>query len=357
MKRNLVFVSMSFGVAVLTLFSCKKESISTGLEPLKPGSGTTKSAESYGISTDGRMLIFNTLDDYARVVENPDESTMADFTREAQALSFTSYAEQLDNLPEEQRTNELGSDYFTSFVNTDYIVQIGNYVYKLAPKQSKVLVLDAADIAYYDDLKNMNTTNKKIRVFSMADDVVELAESGAEGEKGLFCSENNATPDPFDDMSYSSWEPYTQSVANSNHQYIRRYERRARMNYYNIGIYKNLQAKLEVKGKVIKSPTSTGTYGADWFWTENCIAHIRSKRIYKIRCQAETGWMAVFTSLTNNQLWKCEYNSYQGMKGLHKLWLKGGFYYKTSANGTEISCYDGPLPGETLYHREIKHGY
>lgn len=231
------------------------------------------------------------------------------------------------------------------------------YLYKIDIGAQKVLVLSSQYRSEYEDLANSNLSNKHIRAFSLEDDVVELAESEDPGEKSVFCNESQAYNPNWTDVSWTAWEPYPGTVTFSDHQYVRRYRRECKMNYLKLGIYYNLQAKLSVKGYCEVSPTSTGTHDAISFETENCIASIRTKRIYKIRCQNETGWYAAVTSLTNYNLWKSEYNSYRGMRGLRKYWLKCGFYYRTSANGPLYTVHTGNLAGETLYHREISSGY
>ncbi len=345
----------------LTIGACKKDeqrSLSNSPSAIEANSKNLVFDETYHVASNGKMLIFRTVEDYENVVNDPTVDQMAQFIEVVQQLPHTTYTEKLAALPEETRVDLIGNAYFSEIINEDFVVQIGSSIYKLNKTTGKVFVLPAERVAEYKDLVEENKANQYIRQFSMEEDVIYLAESGDAGEK-LLCGESNAQNPNWSDVQWSGWEPYTGTVNTSDHQFRRHYKSEIKMNYLNLGIFKNLQAKLEVRGYVEVSPTSTGTYGATSFQTLNCIAHIRSNRIYKIRCQSETGWNAVVSALTNPyNFFRCEYNSYQGSKGLRKFWLKGGFYYKTSGNGPEISVYsDGYLPGETLYHREIKSGY
>jgi hypothetical protein len=84
----------------------------------------------------------------------------------------------------------LGDDDLAQILNEDWIVQIGDYLYRVIKPTESVYVLPVVNISEYQDLVNENKSNKHIRKFSTEDDVIELAESGAEGQKGLFCGED-----------------------------------------------------------------------------------------------------------------------------------------------------------------------
>jgi hypothetical protein len=356
--KKIIFTGILLVVTGLTIVGCKKDTPSPkSTQTIAQHEKALTFDPTFHVASDGRMLIFQTLIDYQKAVTDPSQEQIDAFTALIGKMPYTSYYEKLQGTPEELRVDIIGDDFFSQIINADFIVQIGDYLYKVNKGTGLVAVLPASQIANYSDLVTENKTNKYLRFFSVEEDVLESAEAGEEGLKSLFCSEGQASNPDWSETTYSAWEPYTNTVNNSNHQYVRRYKRECKMNYMNLGIYRNLQAKLEVKGMVQISSTSTGTYGISSFNTLNCIAHIRSKRIYKIRCQTETGWLAAFTALTNNNLYKCEYNSYRGTKGLKKYWLKGGFYYKTYGNGAEIPVYSTSLLGETLYQREIKSGY
>ncbi|MFN6084135.1 MAG: hypothetical protein ACK476_04315, partial [Fluviicola sp.] len=346
--KKLVYGTLFLAIVGISIQSCKKDLSRPNQEELKFDSDLN-------IASDGRMLVFKTVEDYEKVVDNPTESIRKTFLSKVSKMNHITHFENMKL--QKSNIDIFGDEYISQILNNDWIVQIGDYLYRVNKELGKVFVLPAANISEYNDLVAENKNNPNIRRFSTDDSVIELAESGAEGEKGLFCSENQASNnDNLDQTYYSAYEPYTNPVANSNHQYVRRYESTCKMNYLKLGIYYNLQAKLEVKGRVSKSSSSTGTYGINSFETLNCIAGIRFSRIYKIRCQAETGWNSGYVSLTNSNLYKAEYNSYQGSKGIKKFWLKCGFYYKTFTGGSEIAVFPTNLPGETLYHKQTKDG-
>jgi hypothetical protein len=87
----------------------------------------------------------------------------------------------------------LGDDDLAQILNEDWIVQIGDYLYRVNKPTELVYVLPASNVSEYQDLVNENVANKNIRKFSTEEDVVELAERGAEGQKGLFCGEGGVS--------------------------------------------------------------------------------------------------------------------------------------------------------------------
>jgi hypothetical protein len=105
-------------------------------------------------------------------------------------LKYTSYAERLSFDKSSESDDLLGDDDLAQILNEDWIVQIGDYLYRVNKPTESVYVLPASNVSQYEDLVNENKSNKNIRKFSTEDDVVELAESGAEGQKGLFCGES-----------------------------------------------------------------------------------------------------------------------------------------------------------------------
>ena len=71
-------------------------------------------------------------------------------------------------------------DFFSSLLNEDGVIQIGKFLYRINLETGLVAVLSEANLAEYADLVSMNKKNKNIRIFTTQDDVIDLAESGAE---------------------------------------------------------------------------------------------------------------------------------------------------------------------------------
>lgn len=135
------------------------------------------------------MLIFETTDDYRKVLNDPTEEIKSKFLQELDNLKYKSYAEHLSLSKSSENDDLLGDDDLAQILNEDWIVQIGDYLYRVNKPTESVYVLPASNVSQYQDLVNESKANKNIRKFSTEDDVIELAESGAAGQKGLFCGE------------------------------------------------------------------------------------------------------------------------------------------------------------------------
>lgn len=165
----------------ISLNSCKKEGSSVSQKE-------TNFDKDLNIKSDGRMLIFKSTEDYQKVVENPTEDIKFEFISKVSKMKHVSYTEKLDLLKSEN-DSLIGDDYLAQILNEDWIVQIGNYLYRVNKPEEKVYVLPVANIDEYDDLVNQNLLNPNIRKFSTFDNCIELAESGDMGEK---CNEHSA---------------------------------------------------------------------------------------------------------------------------------------------------------------------
>lgn len=182
--KKIVFGVMMFSLVGISLNSCKKDSLSDSKKE-------TSFYKGLNIKSDGRMLIFKTIEDYQKIVENPTESIRFDFISKVSKMKHNTYTEKNENL----KSNDdslLGDDYLAQILNEDWIVQIGDYLYRVNKPEEKVYVLPAVNIDQYNDLVNQNKSNPNIRKFSTSDNVIELVEEGASGEKGLKCSEDGA---------------------------------------------------------------------------------------------------------------------------------------------------------------------
>ena len=169
MKKT-ISIALLLTIIGLQILGCKKE-VST----------TPKSKQNfenaYNVSSDGRMLIFKTTASYNKLVNNITTEEEENFISFAKTQNYTSLLESR-SLAKSLSNNE---DYFlSSLLNEDGIVQIGEFLYKIDLEAELVGVLSHANIAEYADLVSMNKKNKNIRRFTTQDDVIYLAESGAE---------------------------------------------------------------------------------------------------------------------------------------------------------------------------------
>lgn len=182
--KKLIYGTLFLALLGILVVGCKKEEIQN------PITQKESTSSEFNLSSDGKMLIFKTTDDYKKVVNDPTEEIKSKFLKELANLKYTSYAKSSSPNKSSFSDDLLGDDDLAQILNEDWIVQIGDYLYRVNKPTESVYVLPTSNISEYQDLVNENKANKNIRKFSTEDDVVELAESGDEGQKGLFCGED-----------------------------------------------------------------------------------------------------------------------------------------------------------------------
>ncbi|MEN9700994.1 MAG: hypothetical protein RIR55_297 [Bacteroidota bacterium] len=178
--------------SVFILFSnCQKESTNVKIEE--------NDKLEFNVSSDGRMLIFKTSKDYKKIIEDTTSRLRSKFFETVKNMKHTTYSEYLGLTKNNEDDSLIGDEELAQILNEDWIVQIGDYLYRVNKPTESVYVLASSQIDDYQDLVNENMSNKNIRKFSTSDGVIELAENGDEGQKGLFCNEDNLA-DLYDDV-------------------------------------------------------------------------------------------------------------------------------------------------------------
>lgn len=201
MKNNLlIFTTLIVGL--LFTVSCKKQEVQivdVKNERLLNDSKTNiKTDPKFSIGNEGRFLIFKTEQGYGKAVNNPDSLTNIELLRVLDDSKFTSYYQIIQKDPKLQEDNPFKyGEILSRFINKDFIVQIGNYLFKVEPTEQKVYALFEGDIQYYSDLVAKNTSNTAILVFSTDDEVLEILKvttkpTQSDVEKGLFCNDPKA---------------------------------------------------------------------------------------------------------------------------------------------------------------------
>lgn len=139
------------------------------------------------IEYDGRMLIFKSSEDYAKVVTNPEKEITEAFIAKTNALNFKSYLLKIETENIKGEENIIQDENLAAIVNEDGIVQIGDYIYRVNMLSKSVYVIPAIYITEYDDLVNENLTNKNIKEFSTEDDVIDIVEGNSEESDSKDC--------------------------------------------------------------------------------------------------------------------------------------------------------------------------
>ena len=184
MKKVLLRRGVFSILLAASVVSCKKEEIQN------PTTKDVKTNSEFNISSDGRMLIFKSTEDYEKVVNNPTEQIKSSFLKQVAAFKHTTYAEKISISKSSESDDLIGDDDLAQILNDDWIAQIGDYLYRVNKPAESVYVLPANNISEYQDLVSENKSNKNIRKFSTDQDVIELAESGDAGQKALICGES-----------------------------------------------------------------------------------------------------------------------------------------------------------------------
>lgn len=294
LKKTHLALSLFVSLIVLVMLptggapsSVNAQRKSTQANPI-PQDTENLSAKELGISLSGNVLVFKTIEDYRRVVDNPTEEVSGTVTTVIKKFSkFQSY------LTSRRRAIEsaFNDEYFESMLNSDQVVQIGEHLFRVNPKAKKVFVLPASKINEYKDLVAENVANKSISVYSTDEDVLDLV-AGASNQKmfGLICNEGGVGADA---------AQINFTIGNTNYQTL------AAFNKY--GIYFSLFAEV--------NPSA----GSNQFLFEfnNGFGYIH----WHARCGA-TADFGTTTAGNKNSNAKQRYESYQGSKNLANFFFK-----------------------------------
>lgn len=191
MKKS-IFGGLFLALVGIGMLGCKKTEVASATSNSTKPIGEKSINNAMRYSTDNRMLIFKTTEDYEAVIAEIGSGGEQAFIDEVVQLNYTSYAEELASKGG-STVDLIADDVMSAILNKDGVVQIGDYVYRINKSTEKVFVLPASKISAYDELVAESKTNPDVRKFSTSDEVIDLAESGAAGEqKGLFCSDRKA---------------------------------------------------------------------------------------------------------------------------------------------------------------------
>jgi hypothetical protein len=175
-----LFVGIVVIMAMFMVMGCEKDTSKGNSENVEPSNTTLILPE---IQYDGRMLVFNTSDDYGSYVNNPDSVTVVSLTKQTETLGFESYYSKCKEVGFDKNKDIIQDDYLASILNEDCIVQIGEYLYRVNVASESVYVMSSQFIEQYEDLVNEDITNKNIMKFSTDEDVIDLVETGLDGCK------------------------------------------------------------------------------------------------------------------------------------------------------------------------------
>ncbi len=268
--KKVIYGGLFLALVGIGFVSCKKEN--TAPEDQQSTNqtidkdkyfGDSKTKEKDGgdplftLENGGNYLIFRTEAGYTTAIDNPDETTYGKLLTRIAELNFTSHFDNVKNNPDLASSDpfKLG-DLLARMINTNHIVQIGNYLFKIEPTIEKVFTLHEDDVATgYTDLVNMNTLNPDVLSFSTNIEVIEALKEG--GEKGIFCNDATASA-----KSTTSNTVYFQSSNLSNQQ---------TENFYGTSYYRTFGVWfiLGTNTNFSLFGNGSGNYG-HWIQMDNC---------------------------------------------------------------------------------------
>ncbi|NHN24559.1 hypothetical protein FIA58_002625 [Flavobacterium jejuense] len=177
-KTALLLVFLSF-------FSCSNEE---EVNPL-----TNDDFNSLGMRSDGKLLIFKSIEDYEKVVNNPSEALQNEVLNEITKMPHLTYAEVNPIVALDINTIDTYiSPYFSKLINKDNCIQIGSHIFRINKQNGTVLVLEAKYANEYQDLVQENILNSHIQIYSTDDDILGLIVNGKESITNKICREDAA---------------------------------------------------------------------------------------------------------------------------------------------------------------------
>lgn len=177
-------------VGILTI-GCKKEIIKEVIPSSEKKQKLLTNNIIDGITVTNGILTFSTFDVYEQFIENfsPDEDGVIDEIFEEsmaylQTLDYISlYTQKLDQEPliQEEIDSLYDSEFIQNILNRDYLVIIGDFIFKINAATERVYTMELNAIDYIDELINENIETGRVQEFYTEDDVFEkLNESGYE---------------------------------------------------------------------------------------------------------------------------------------------------------------------------------
>ncbi len=239
-------------MCVLTLFSCEKN------DDQKSELNNSQNRSS-SISLEDNRIVFNTVEDYENIMQD--------------AFDTGAVPEILSGIKTELKSCSLSEDdnyddFLLTILNSDNVVQIGEWLYKVDMENKQVSVLNSKYPELYTELLN-NIENELIYNYSTDDDVIDLVENGVFGDtqlkstKGWFCKAGKAAS-------------YTKTT------WIDDFDMEFKLHYTRAGIYFALYAKVKESSSPFHKPISgAGVVNLEYIIKARCKDFNRGPRSFE----------------------------------------------------------------------------
>jgi hypothetical protein len=362
--KKLIYGGLFLAIVGITMGGCEKKTIqptnSINLDQIDLKSTTI-------VSTDGTLLIFNSLADYENLWTQNEENlsqTEGQVTQLINSLSSMNYLKFKASQNFETIKNAGLEEEFPSLIfellNKDGAIQVGTHVFYFDFIAKKGYAIKKEDKASsYSDLITGNVSNPKVQMYNWEDEMVVWANDPA---AKLGCSENSASTSE-DSKSKTDLIEWT-FLINGN----------AFQNTLNASVqYKKFDGELKAKyrwtpggwdfySKVVlrqKTQDLSASIDGEIVWTASWkTADIPIKlewqRRYKLKCKSDSGYQPLNdfgTGVATGQSW-------HGIRACTKYIMGANAYAKINGNW-ELMDFDTPSKNVngTLYQVRINKGY
>lgn len=294
-------------VFILALLSCDQENLNFS-------ETETKISITQDVSIINGVVSFRSIESYTDLIENQDRTLKRDLVQKLDIVNGYQPFKSLKGKDSQNgRVNKSLSaeevelietnDFITTLINSDGLIQIGEYIFKIDLQTEKCFVLESRYNTEISDLVNGNTQNEKIMTFSTNDDVLYLLADGSKGtQQGrtqLFCTQSGARAKDHKDFDYES----------------DRFRMDNKIVYQKVAVYFSLQAKTKVQYK-----SDAG------IWVSNSDCGQRIRYFYRIKPKCKSTFEEedfLEDDGCGNEL---NLRPYERSYGINKYWFTTRFY-------------------------------
>lgn len=260
---------------------------------------------------------FKSLENYTSVLENTDDNfrkslikyldNQSSYKSFKSVYKYTGSNVEVRKLSTKEESIVEDNDFLSTILNDERMVAIGDYVFKISFDDELVYAASLNNVSLVEAVKNENSENPEVQVFSTDDDVLHLLEEGSSGtvngRTNLFCGESGA--DAKDDKGFDDC-PYA---------YCAGYRQDNKVVYQKAGVYFSLQAKTKfqyLSGIGIWVAADAGDQSIDFYYK------------YEPKCKGVSeGSSILYDDGSDNELNK---RIYESTRGLHKYRYNAYFY-------------------------------
>jgi hypothetical protein len=362
--KKIVVSSLLFSFLGLGIVGCNKEVIKKQNQIENENVGQTKAlANSYGICTDGSILIFNTIEDFDRLSSIPQTMTQEQeeeywqgLINEINNLSFPKFKQTKQYLGWLIKgTQENYPSMLLNFLNKDGAVQLGNNIYRLDFDSELCYVISANDKATaYADLVSGNTGNKSVRMFTWYQEVVDIVENRFVKESAAPTAKRVEKMPMGSELNFllnANWNNQTADVTIQGKKFAGVLKSRYRWACLFWDFYAKVELKETSSELVVDSQGNISGGGVS---NANVPVRLLWQRKYKKKNSTEHG----FQVCSNGGTGVAIAQSYQGGKALSKYII--GATAQAYVNGVwQVMNFNIPYynVNGTLYQTGIRYGY